>query len=192
MGRSGPNHGSSSARCSSSVRARADAMPGVVASRSQHGLRLAVHLVGRGRDADGGAVGQRLRTSGRPAGPRPAQAPGRRPRERPSPPRSAWSARPWGPTGGTTRSRVRRQRHARVRASVTGRPRQAGSAGCGCAARGPATCAFACADQVQIMGGDQDRLAHPVQLHQQRQQPQRHLPVDIAGRLVGEDHVRGR
>ena len=46
------------------------------------------------------------------------------------------------------------------------------------------------ADQVQVMGGDQDGLAHPVQLDQQRQQAQRHLPVDVAGGFVGQDHVR--
>jgi hypothetical protein len=52
-----------------------------------------------------------------------------------------------------------------------------------------ATCALAARIRLQVMGGDQHRLAHPVQLHQQRQQPQRHLPVEVAGRLVREDHV---
>ncbi|MPL71207.1 hypothetical protein SDC9_16980 [bioreactor metagenome] len=45
------------------------------------------------------------------------------------------------------------------------------------------------ADQVQVMGGDHHGLAHPVQLDEQRQQPQRHLPVEVAGRLVGDDHL---
>ena len=39
------------------------------------------------------------------------------------------------------------------------------------------------------MRGDQDGLAHPVQFHQQRQDAQRHLPVHVAGGLIGQDHI---
>jgi hypothetical protein len=45
-------------------------------------------------------------------------------------------------------------------------------------------------DQVQIMRGDQNGLAHPVQLDQQGQKAQRHLPVKVAGGFIGQNHIR--
>ena len=44
-------------------------------------------------------------------------------------------------------------------------------------------------DQVHVVGGDDDRLAEPVQLHEELEELQGHLPVDVAGGLVGEDDV---
>ena len=48
---------------------------------------------------------------------------------------------------------------------------------------------FSGADQAQVMGGDQNRLAHLVELNQQRQQALGHLPVHVAGWFVGKDHI---
>ena len=39
------------------------------------------------------------------------------------------------------------------------------------------------------MGRDQDGLAHAVELDEERQHAHRHVAVEVAGRLVGEDHL---
>src|SRR5215813_6957030 len=44
--------------------------------------------------------------------------------------------------------------------------------------------------QLMIMGGDDDRGAEPVELDEQPQQPARHLRIDVAGRLVGQQQFR--
>jgi hypothetical protein len=43
--------------------------------------------------------------------------------------------------------------------------------------------------QVLVVGGDQHRGAQAVQLDEKPQQAQRHGRIDIAGRLVGQQHV---
>src|SRR5262245_33623433 len=44
--------------------------------------------------------------------------------------------------------------------------------------------------QLVIVGGDDDGGAEPVKLDEQAQQPARHLRIDVAGRLVGEQQLR--
>ena len=146
-GRSGPNQGSSSARCSPGQRAgRGDA--GRRLQHVQHGRGLRRHLSGGAEMRHRRGPRQRVATSGRPAAPWPATGPARRPRETPSPPAVKSVSRAVKPVGGTTRSAcgrpaVRRRQQAECRALSQVRPRQLQAPVARSAAPGAGTCDLA-------------------------------------------------
>ena len=190
MGISGPSQGSSSFSCSARSTIRHRAHPRRLAQHVERRPRLLLDRVLGGEDLQRRGVA-RLAAPGRGQPPRRQRQRQRQHREegqhrgeeaerhrRPAGRRHHAAAPP-----GRRGARPIRPGHAAASSSAQTRPSSSRST---TAAPQPRRA------QVRVVGGDQHGLAHAVELDEERHQPARRLPVDAAGGLVGQDHLRAQ